>query len=94
MTNFEKVTAIVVEDIKHDLRNYADYDIECWQDILDAFAIDSAEMKENIEWTLSRKANAGEIEWCWMDDLSIEEADGSYKTYRQLTNAVRKQLFK
>ena len=93
MSNFEKVIAIVVEDVKHDLRCYADYEIDCWQDILDAFAITSAEMKENIDWTLTRKANAGEIPWCFQDDLSIEDSDGSIKTYRQLTNAVRKQLF-
>lgn len=95
MTNFEKATELVTKEIMSDLRSFREYeegDVTNWQEMLDWFGIDSSEMKENIYWMLKEAANNGEIEWFFTDALEIED-NGSFKTYRQLTNAVRKQLF-
>ena len=95
MTNFEKATEIAVESIKHDaLMCGVDWNyVSNWNELLEWLGQDSADMKEDIRFELCRAANMGQFEFCFMDDLSIEDSDGSIKTYRQLTNAIRKQLF-
>lgn len=95
MTNFEKATAIVVDSIKHDASVCGvDWNrVSNWNELLDWIGQDSADMKEDIRFELCRAANMGNFPFCFMDDMSIEDSDGSVKTYRQLINAVRKQLF-
>lgn len=89
MTRFESAVKVVVEDIKRDAKIHG-VRWECvntWAELLDWFGSDSAQMKEDIIYTLS---------WAGIytaDDGSIEDTDGTIKTYRQLTNAVRKAIF-
>lgn len=94
MTNFEKATEIVVEDIKHFYRDYKEYDLETWEDVCWMMGLDNKEARDDIRTTLVEAMNDGKLPWCVQDDGCIEEDDGSYKTYRQLINAVRKQLVK
>lgn len=91
MTNFEKATEIVVAEIKRDAEFMnVDWDyVDDWGKLLDWFGQDSSDMKNDILYTL----NKSELSASVFDDCSIEDSDGSIKTYRQLTNAVRKQLF-
>ena len=91
MTNFEKATEIAVESIKRDAEfSNVDWDyVDDWNKLLDWFGQDSSDMKDDIYYTLSRS----ELSLSVFDDCSIEDSDGSIKTYRQLTNAIRKQLF-
>lgn len=95
MTNFEKAVEIAVRGIRHDAKLYGVNLDECdgWADMLDWFGQDSADMKNDIYRELFAARRNGEIDFAPMDDCSIEDSDGSVKTYRQLTNAVRKQLF-
>lgn len=94
MKNFNKAVSIIVEDIKRDLNGYYKaWDIQTWSELLDAYGIDTSEMKDNIRYTLITATNNGDIECFFTDDLEIINEDGSTKTYRQLTNAVRRRLF-
>lgn len=95
MTNFEKAVEITLAEIKHDaLVCGVDWScVDNWSELLDWMGQDSAEMKEDIYYALSRAAEMGSLDFYPMDDCSIEDSDGSIKTYRQLTNAIRKQLF-
>lgn len=93
-TNFDKAVEIIVNDLRSDIDGlYADWEISNWAEMLDAFGADSADMKDDIQYTLIEAAKDKIIPWCFNDDLSIEESDGQIRSYRQLTNAVRKQLF-
>lgn len=89
MGNFEKAVKTVVEDIMSDAETFeVDWDyVDSWGKLLDWFGSDSESMKEDITYVLSTNGFA------LFDDGSIEDSDGNIKTYRQLTNAVRKALF-
>ena len=92
MTNFEKATEIVANDIKHFFRDYKEYDLDTWADVCWMMGQDNNEARDDIMRTLYDAINDGGLPDCVHDDGCIEEADGSYKTYRQLINAVRKNL--
>ena len=93
MKNFDACVELIVKSIVDDMRiNEIDW-VTNWAELLDAFGSDSEMMKDDIRYDLMFAANNGEIPLCFNDDLDIEEADGSLKSYRQLTNAVRKKLF-
>ena len=91
MTNFEKAVEIAVAEIKRDAGFMnVDWDyVDDWGKLLDWFGQDSSDMKDDILYTL----NKSELSVSVFDDCSIEDSDGSIKSYRQLTNAIRKQLF-
>ena len=96
MTNFSKAVEIAAEGIRRDAAMYEIRleEVEGWSDLLGCFGQDSAEMKEDIRLDLVQGMRNGELEpFSVLDDCSIEDSDGSIKTYRQLTNAMRKQLF-
>ncbi len=96
MTNFEKAVEIAVADIKHvAIIHGVDWArVQDWNDLLKWINHSHGDdMKRRIYDVLCRAANMGNLEGYPMDDCSIEDSDGSIKTYRQLTNAIRKQLF-
>lgn len=95
MTNFEKAVEIAVGGIKYDAKIFGvDWErVDGWNDLLEWFGQDSTDMKNDIYHELCRAAAMGNLNGYPMDDCSIEDSDGSIKTYRQLANAIRKQLF-
>lgn len=95
MTNFEKAVEIVSTDLLGDIKDYRDngYEIDSWSDMLDAFGQTSSDLKDDVRYVLVEASNDGTIAACFDDDLMIEDEDGTTKTYRQLTSAVRKVLF-
>lgn len=95
MTNFEKAVEIAVAGIKHDAAVMGvDWKrVGNWAELLEWFGQDSTDMREGIYFELRRAATVEHLDWYPMDDCSVEDSDGSIKTYRQLTNAIRKQLF-
>lgn len=91
MTNFDKAVEISVAEIKRDAE-FCNVDwewVDDWSKLLDWFGQNSEEMKEDVLYILNRS----ELSFSVFDDGSIENEDGSIKTYRQLTNAIRKELF-
>ncbi len=95
MTNFEKAVEIAANSVRRDVKMFG-VDIEHvdgWNDLLDIFGYDGEDMKDDVYHELCHAANAGDLERFPMDDCSIEDSDGSVKTYRQLANAIRKALF-
>lgn len=95
MTSFEKAVAIAVKSIKDDaLMCGVEWNcVFSWPDLLDWMGTDSAGMREDIHHDLMRAANMGNLDVYPMDNCSIEDTDGTIKSYRQLTNAIRKELF-
>ena len=95
MSNFENAVKIAVDSIMEDA-DFCDVDwdeVNNWAELLDWLGIDSADMRDNSRTAFVCAARDGGFPWCFFDDMSIEDSDGSIKSYRQLTNAVRKQLF-
>lgn len=95
MTNFSKYVDYIAEDLRSEFDQYRrnGWEMASWSEMLDAFGIESSDLKDDIHYTVARAVNDGELPDCYFDDMSIEDSDGSIKTYRQLTNAVRKVLF-
>lgn len=95
MNKFDLCIKLVVEDIKEDLTGYyKDSEIETWSDYLEETGCDSAEMKENVLYTLNRYSDGNNVDLYFNDCNELELEDGSLLTYRKLMNAVRKELKK
>lgn len=95
MNKFDLCIKLVVEDIKEDLTGYyKDSEIETWSDYLEETGCDSAEMKENVLYTLNRYSDDNNVDLYFNDCNELELEDGSLLTYRKLMNAVRKELKK
>lgn len=95
MKKFDLCVKLVVEDIKGDLDGYyKDSEIETWSDYLEETGCDSAEMKENVLYTLNRYSDDNNVDLYFNDSSELELEDGSLLTYRKLMNAVRKELKK
>lgn len=95
MTNFKKAVAIAVESIKQEAL-WCGIDwvrVIDWTDLLERLGTDSAGMREDIHYDLLIAADLGNLDVYPMDNCSIEDTDGTIKSYRQLTNAIRKELF-
>jgi hypothetical protein len=93
MNKFELAVKLVVEDIKSDLDGYyKDSGIETWADYLDETGRDSADVKEDVRYTLASYSDFNNVDLYLNDCNELELEDGSVLTYRKLMNAVRKQL--
>lgn len=95
MTKLELAVKIVCDDIEKDLNGqYKDWNITNWGEMLDAFGQDSKDFKEDVNYLLANYSNKNDVDLFLNDLGELEIDDGSYITYRQLTNAIRKELKK
>lgn len=100
MTKFELAVKVTVDWIKFDLSTYRKngWEIENWSDMLNAFGQDSKDMQRDIEYMLLRYTNkqydmGNNIDITLNGYHELEDENGNLISYRQLTNAVRKELF-
>ena len=93
MKTLERAVEIIVEDIRTDVEGYyQDWEIENWQEYLDATGRDSADFKEDVYYMLSHSEINGTGFMRFTDDCEIIEDDGTVVSYRQLMNQVRKAM--
>lgn len=93
MNKFELAVKIIVVDIETDLDGYyKDSEIETWADYLEETGRDSADVKEDVRFTLASYSDFNNVDLYLNDCNELELEDGSVLTYRKLMNAVRKQL--
>lgn len=93
MNKFELTVKIIVVDIETDLDGYyKDSGIETWADYLEETGRDSADVKEDVRFTLASYSDFNNVDLYLNDCNELELEDGSVLTYRKLMNAVRKQL--
>lgn len=93
MTKFELAVKVIVDNIKEELENYKEWEIENWSDMLNAFGFDSNDMRQEIEYYLESYSDANERTNLYLTVDHELEIENGFITYRQLTNAVRKELF-
>lgn len=107
MENIEKINKldlavkVSVDWLKFDLAVYRKngWEIENWGDMLNAFGQDSTDMRRDIEYMLMDYTNK-QYEKGKSIDISLNgyheliDENGNIITYRQLTNAIRKELKK
>ncbi len=94
-TPFELAIKVVADDFEETLKEdyYKDWDITTWSEMQHAFGCDSADTKANIIYVLTDYANKfGIFDVYPDDDGSVRTNDGDIMTYRQLVNAVKKEL--
>lgn len=91
MTKFQLAVKVIVNNIKEELENYDE--IDNWDDMLHAFGFDSTDMREEIEYYLESYSDEKNIDLSLTIDHELVDENGNFITYRQITNAVRKQLF-
>ena len=93
MTKFQLAVKVIVDNIKEELENYEDWEIDNWDDMLRAFGFDSTDMRKEIEYYLESYTDENNTDLSLTIDHELEDENGNFITYRQLTNAVRKELF-
>lgn len=95
MTNLETAARIAAKNIRDDVQWYGSNleETSNWKELIELFGIDSSEMKEEVYYSL-RTYYSETGKWSVTDDCSIIEDNGSVSTYRQLVNAIKKELWK
>lgn len=94
-TPFELAIKVVADGFEETLKEdyYKDWDITTWSEMQNAFGLDSSLTKVEIIYMLNDYANKfGVYDVYPDDDGAIRTKDGDLMTYRQLVNAVKKEL--
>lgn len=94
MTNLETAAKIAAQDIRKDVEWYGSNlgEVSNWKELQELFCTDGSEMKENVRYALCSYYNETG-KWSITDDCEVIEDDGSIKSYRQLVNAIKKELW-
>lgn len=92
--NLETAARIAADSIREDVVWYGSDLVETgtWPALMDLFGVDGREMKENVRFAL-RSYYTETGKWSITDDCEVVEDDGTVKGYRQLVNAIKKQLW-
>lgn len=94
MTRLETIVSLIANDVKETIDTfYDDWDIENWNEMLNAFGQTSTDFKADAEYTIHRYFNENGIDWYVNDDLEIETEEGELISYRKWIGMVRKEVF-
>lgn len=93
MTKLELAMKIVVDDVKEAINDYySDWEISSWSEMLEAFGQESKDFKEDVYYLLSSYSNDNNVDLFLNDEYELELEDGSFISYRKLSNLIRKEL--
>jgi hypothetical protein len=95
MTKTEHAVKIIANELINDIQeNYSDWGIESWGEMLNAFGLDSADMKTEVYYIL----NHSDLDpFAFTDDCEIIDEtmpSGGIVSYRSLMNRVRSEMKK
>ena len=70
MKQFETAIQVVANDLRNTIKeDHNDLDIESWSEMLNAFGLDSSDIKEEIRYILNKYENYNNISLILTDDL-------------------------
>lgn len=70
MKKFETAIQVVANDLRNTIKeDHNDLDIESWSEMLNAFGLDSSDIKEEIRYILNKYENDNNISLILTDDL-------------------------